>query len=94
MMRCPRPVYIVLRVFEALGQVASRFINAAFLGGSTRQSVSARAHLEWPVAERQIDAFFRHLPLWWEDNHCANSWASEVSDALKTLERNKRLEKT
>jgi len=92
-MRLPRPVYIVLRVFEALGQVASRFANAAFLGGSTRQSVSARAHLEWPVAERRIDSFFRHLPLWWEEDHCANAWTVEVSDALKTLEHNNRLEK-
>lgn len=89
MRRLPRPVYIVWRVFEALGQVATRFFNAAFLGGSTRQSTSARAHLEWPTAAHRIDAVFWFV--FGQKNHCKKSWEEEVSDALKTLERNEAL---
>lgn len=88
----PRPVYIAWRVAESLGQVASRFVNAVFFGGSTRQSVSARAYVEnWPKGRPRIDAFFRNLPFWWEEDHCSNAWAAEVDDARKTLDRNSAL---
>lgn len=90
-MRLPRPVYIAWRLFESLCQVGSRLFNAVFLNGSTRQTTSARAHIEQWAAERYIDAFFLHLPFWWEENHCANAWADEVKDALKTLALNEVL---
>jgi len=90
MRRLPRPVYIAKRTMVALGQVGSRFINATFLDGSTRQSVSARAYIEqWPKGRARIDAFFG---LFGQADHCAESWTAEVTDALKTLERNNALQ--
>ena len=83
MRRLPRPVYIAWRVIESLGQVSSRFCNAAIFGGSTRQSISARAHIEqWPKGRARIDRFFR---LFGQVDHCGASWAAEVNDARKTL---------
>lgn len=50
MRRLPRPADLAVRLVDSLMQAFSRFINATFLGGSTRQSVSARAHIEnWPA---------------------------------------------
>jgi len=58
MRRLPRPVYIAWRVIESLGQVSSRLCNAAIFGGSTRQSISARAHIEqWPKGRARINQF-------------------------------------
>lgn len=86
MTRLPRPVYIAWRVVESLGQVATRFVNAAMFGGSTHQSTSARAHIEqWPKGRARIDRFFR---LFGQADHCAVSWAFEVDDARKTLALN------
>lgn len=85
-MRLPRPLYIAWRVLDSLGQVGTRFINAVFFGGSTRQSTSARAHIEqWPKGRERINRFFR---LFGQEDHCADSWAAEVADARKTLELN------
>jgi len=81
--RYPRPVYIVLRTIEASGEIASRFINAACFGGSTHQSVSARAYLEWPEWAQWINRLF-----FWQADHCAEAWASEVANARRTLEMN------
>jgi len=81
--RMPRPLYIAWRVVESLGQVGTRFVNASVFGGSTRQSTSARAHIEqWPRGRARINSFFR---IFGQADHCAASWASEVNDARKTL---------
>lgn len=86
MIRLPRPVYIAARVFVALGQVGTRFINAVFFNGSTRQSTSARAHIEqWPKGRERINRFFQ---IFGQADHCADSWAAEVADARKTLALN------
>jgi len=90
MRQMPRPIYIVARTFVAIGQVGSRFVNAAVFGGSTRQSISARAHSEpWPRGRIWINRFFR---LFGQVDHCAESWTAEVTDALKTLDRNNALQ--
>jgi hypothetical protein len=88
-MTLPRPIYIVWRVVEMLAQIASRFVNAAFMGGSTRQTVSARAYVEqWPRGLGRINAMFRPFGI---DNHCAAAWEEEVNDAIATLEKNKAI---
>jgi hypothetical protein len=77
--------YIIRRLGEALLSSVSRFINAAFLGGSTSESISARSYREpWPNAVKVINAV-----LWvFERDHCRKAWDVEVSDARKTLARN------
>lgn len=81
--RMPRPLYIAYRVAEMAVSLFSRFINAAFFGGSTHQTTSARAHIEpWPRRKRFINAIF-----FWQDDHCEWAWLREVEEARKALER-------
>ena len=66
------------------------------------QTLSARCHIEardallaicdgwdceynrkWIKREKRINAIF-----FWQDDHCAKAWTSEVTRARKTLERN------
>ena len=80
-----RAWYIVARLGGALLSSVSRFFNAAVLGGSTSESISARSFREpWPTAVKWIDT-----ALWiFERDHCRKAWDTEVSDARKTLARN------
>lgn len=83
--RWPRPLYVFFRVGEMSVSLFSRFINAAFLRGSTYQTTSARCYIEqWEAAQKFIDALF-----FWQDNHCKWAWEREVQEAMKTLERAK-----
>lgn len=85
-MTLPRPIYIAFRVVEMLVGILSRAINGSLPGGSTFQTLSARAHLReskgWERARRAINAAF-----FWQDDHCASEWANEVANAHKTLRR-------
>jgi hypothetical protein len=83
-MRLPRPVYIAARTVEAVGAAMSRLINSALLGGSTHQTVSARAHItpEWATARAWINRVF-----FWQADHCEWAWRAEVASAIKTLDR-------
>lgn len=79
----PRGLYILYRVAEMLVSLVSRFINAAVFGGSTHQTLSARAYIEpWPRLHRIINAVF-----FWQDDHCRWAWENEVEEARKTLAR-------
>ena len=81
----PRPFYILFRVGEMMVSLLSRFINAAFLGGSTHQTTSSRCYIEdWPRGEAFVNAlfFFQHNP-----RHCQWAWEREVAEAKKTLRR-------
>lgn len=86
----PRPVYILIRLGESTLSVVSRFCNATFFGGSTYQSVSARAWIDgvhdpvWLKRRRRIDAFFR---IFGQADHCHKYWMGEVEAARKTLMR-------
>lgn len=81
----PRPLYIAYRVAEMLVSLVSRFLNAAIFGGSTHQTLSARAHIEsWSLRKRLINAIF-----FWQGDHCEWAWRREVEEARKTLERAK-----
>lgn len=84
--RVPRPVYVAYRLAEMTVSLGSRAINAAFLGGSTHQTTSARAHIEagagWRRGRRIINAVF-----FWQADHCKWAWEQEVLQARKTLER-------
>lgn len=84
----PRPIYIAFRIAEMLVGLLSRAFNAIFLGGSTHQTTSARAHIEtgkgWRRGRRIINAVF-----FWQEDHCAWEWEREVVNARKTLERAK-----
>lgn len=78
-----RACHVAYRVFEMLVSVGSRFVNAAFLGGSTHQTTSARAHIEpMPKARRVINAVF-----FWQEDHCEWAWDQEVKEARRTLSR-------
>jgi len=81
----PRPFYVLFRVGEMAISLLSRFINAAFLGGSTHQTTSSRCYIEdWPRGEAFVNAlfFFQHNP-----RHCQWAWEREVAEAKKTLRR-------
>lgn len=88
MRRLPRPVYIAARLAEALVSAFSRFMNAALLGGSTAQSVSARAYIDgmtdpvWARRRRIINSLF-----FWQEDHTRSAWESEVANARRTLAR-------
>jgi hypothetical protein len=86
----PRPVYILIRLGESTLSVVSRFCNATLFGGSTYQSVSARAWIDgqvdpvWLKRRQLIDAFFRFFG---QEDHCQKYWMGEVEAARKTLIR-------
>lgn len=90
--RMPRPIYILYRLAESLLASLSRFGNAAFFAGSTHQTISARCWIEgqqspkWARRRRLVDALFFFQP-----EHCRGAWEAEVSNASKTLERNRAL---
>jgi len=88
MRRLPRLLYVPWRLAEMSAQLFSRAVNSVFLGGSTRQTVSARAHVEWPRGRVWINLIFSPF----QKDHCADAWLAEVADARKTLNRNNALE--
>jgi|DEB0MinimDraft_12_1074336.scaffolds.fasta_scaffold42602_2 hypothetical protein len=93
--------HVIYEVGYFLISLISRVINAVFYAGSMHQTFSARCHIEalderrtadwhgaawsdeWNAREHRINAAF-----FWQDNHCAEAWASEVTRARKTLSRN------
>jgi len=78
-----RPLYILYRVGEMLVSLFSRFVNAAFLCGSTHQTTSARAHVEdWEKMRKLINAVF-----FLQEDHCKKAWEDEVAEAKRTLEK-------
>lgn len=78
-----RVFYIIYRVAEMLISLISRFINAAFFGGSTYQTTSARAYVDgWTLRRKLINAIF-----FWQDDHCYGAWLREIHEARKTLKR-------
>ena len=86
--RLSRPIYILARFAEMLIAAGSRVLNAAVFGGSTHQTVSARAFIDgqtspkWAKRRVIIDRLF-----WFQSDHCATAWAAEVLAARKTLAR-------
>jgi hypothetical protein len=91
MTRYPRPVYILIRLGSSTLSVVSRFANATFFGGSTYQSLSARAWIDgqtdpiWLQRRRWIDGGFRLLL--GQQDHCQTYYQAEVAAARKTLLR-------
>lgn len=76
-----RALHIAYRVAEMLVSLLSRFINAAFLCGSTHQTTSARMHIEeWPRGKAIINWFF-----FWQKDHCRWAWIQEVKEARRTI---------
>jgi len=86
--RLSRPFYILARFVEMFISLGSRIVNAVGYGGSTHQTLSARAYIDgqssvrWGQRRDFIDILF-----WFDKEHCKNAWAKEVSDARKTLDR-------
>ena len=74
-----RPIYILARFAEMLIAAGSRVLNAAVFGGSTHQTLSARAFIDgmsspkWARRRDRIDWFL--------------AWQNEVDAARKTLDR-------
>ena len=83
-----RVAYILKRLASDLVSLFSRALNAFLFGGSTAQTLSARAYIEgrtdakWARRGRIINAVF-----FWEENHVKASWEQEVERARYTLER-------
>ena len=81
--------HVAYEVGYFLLSLVSRIVNAVIYAGSMHQTMSARAHIEarfsdrWARIEHRINAAF-----FWQDNHCAEAWASEVTRARKTMARN------
>jgi hypothetical protein len=86
--RLSRPIYILARFAEMLIAAGSRVLNAAVFGGSTHQTLSARAFIDgmsspkWAKRRDIIDTAF-----WFQPNHCKTAWLQEVDAAQKTLAR-------
>jgi hypothetical protein len=87
--RWQQAAHVAYEVGYFLISLGSRVINATIYGGSMHQTLSARAHIEartkteWAAREDRIDRL-----IFWQDEHCARAWASEVTRARKTLQRN------
>jgi len=83
-----RIAYIPYRLAFDLVSLFSRMINAIVFNGSTAQTLSARAYIDG-----QDSAFWQgmgqgiNLLFFWQENHIADAWASEVERARYTLER-------
>jgi len=83
-----RIAYIPYRLAYDLLNLFSRMLNAIFFGGSTAQTLSARAYIDaqdsvfWQRIGQAINLIF-----FWEENHIADAWAAEVERARYTLER-------
>ena len=83
-----RIAYIPYRLAFDLVSLFSRMINAIVFGGSTAQTLSARAYIDgqdsvfWERIGQGINLIF-----FWQENHIADAWASEVERARYTLER-------
>lgn len=81
-------LHIVYEVGYFLISLVSRVVNA-IKGGSMHQTYSARVHIEardnpeWRKIEARINRVF-----FWQPDHCAQAWLSEVMRARKTLQRN------
>jgi hypothetical protein len=83
-----RLAYIPYRLTFDIISLFSRMINAIVFGGSTAQTLSARAYVDgqdsvfWQRIGQGINLLF-----FWQENHIADAWASEVERARYTLER-------
>lgn len=83
-----RLAYIPYRLAFDLVSLFSRMLNAIFFGGSTAQTLSARAYIDgqdsvfWQRIGQGINLLF-----FWQENHIADAWAAEVERARYTLER-------
>lgn len=83
-----RALYIPLRLATDLVSAGSRAINAIFFGGSTAQTLSARAYLDgrdsrfWRIIGRGINTLF-----FWQDDHIQGAWKLEVERARYVLQR-------
>jgi hypothetical protein len=83
-----RLAYIPYRLAYDLVSLFSRMLNAIVFGGSTAQTLSARAYIDgqdsvfWGRFGRGINLIF-----FWQENHIADAWAAEVERARYTLER-------
>lgn len=74
--------YILYRIAMDIISLVSRGLNAFFFGGSTAQTLSARAHIEdgWATHRRIINALF-----FWQADHCKSAWEAEVARARYVL---------
>jgi hypothetical protein len=83
-----RIAYIPYRLAFDLVSLFSRMLNAIVFGGSTAQTLSARAYIDgqdsvfWERFGQGINLLF-----FWQENHIADAWAAEVARAQYTLER-------
>ena len=92
-----RIAYIPYRLAYDLVSLFSRMLNAIVFGGSTAQTLSARAYIQTLSARAYIDGqdsvFWErfgqgiNLLFFWQENHIADAWAAEVERARYTLER-------
>jgi|GEM_PF-878011 len=84
--------HVAYEVVYAVTSILSRTVNALFLRGSMHQTTSSRAYVNsfhsagWARGRRAINALF-----FWQTDHCAEAWASEVNRARKVLARNDAL---
>lgn len=87
--RRQQALHVAHEVGYFLISLMSRTLNATLYAGSMHQTLSARAHIEartsqvWARREARINRLFL-----WQNDHCAQAWASEVTRARKTLQRN------
>lgn len=87
--RWQQTLHVLWEVGYFLISLVSRTLNATLYAGSMHQTLSARAHIEartspvWARRAARINRLF-----FWQDDHCARAWTSEVTRARKTLQRN------
>lgn len=77
-----RLVYILWRIVVDICALISRAFNAIVLGGSTAQTTSSRCHID-PKLQGLRNCINMVFIL--QEDHCADSWLSEVERAEHTL---------
>jgi len=92
-----RICYAATQLVVGLFTLASCITNALVFGGSARQSLSARCYVEaaadpksvWARRVRIINTI-----IFWEADHCFQSWIDEIARAERTLHLNSTLTTT
>jgi hypothetical protein len=89
--RVTKICYVVYEIGYFSFSLFSRCLNTIAFGGSMHQTLSARTHIEavnskaWKKREKVINMIF-----FFEPDHCAKAWHSEVARARKTLAKNSK----
>ena len=91
-----RLCYAAQQLVIGLFTLASCITNALVFGGSARQSLSARCYVEAAAAPKSVWARrvrVINTIIFWEADHCFESWLDEIARARRALELNSSIQR-